>query len=156
MDGHREKSVDQLSVGMLASLMQLQGCRGYTPIDSARAAADLRELRAATPAAEARQQVRDDLQSFWSRLRRLRRGRRSSRHRDSGSRGSRSRSDTRREKRRCLDFFCGCHAARCRRRRRAERKGSSRSSASPPGHRHGRESSESISRRSASHSPKKR
>ena len=30
-----------------------QGCRGYTPIDSGRAVADLKELRAATPAAEA-------------------------------------------------------------------------------------------------------
>ncbi|CAE7538126.1 rpl31 [Symbiodinium pilosum] len=97
MDGHREKSVDQLSVGMLASLMQLQGCRGYTPIDSGRAVADLKELRAATPAAEARQQVREDLQSFWSRLRRLRRGRRSSRRHDSGSR---SRSEARRDKKR--------------------------------------------------------
>ena len=73
MSKDKDAAVDELSVGMLASLMHVQGCRNYTAVDSSRASRDLRDIRDSKVSSEARQQIRDDLQSFWSELRELRR-----------------------------------------------------------------------------------
>lgn len=73
MSKDKGAAVDELSVGKLASLMHIQGCRNYTAVDSSRASRDLRDIRDNKVSSEARQQIRDDLQSFWSELRQLRR-----------------------------------------------------------------------------------
>ena len=73
MSKDKDAAVDELSVGMLASLLHVQGCRNYTAVDSSRASRDLRDIRDSKVSSEARQQIRDDLQSFWSELRQLRR-----------------------------------------------------------------------------------
>jgi len=74
-------TVDQLSVGRITSLLRLQGCRDYAPIDCDRLSADLKALGAASSPGQAHV-FREEVRRLWSAVgRKLRRGRGRSRSR---------------------------------------------------------------------------
>lgn len=131
-------TVDSMPVGRLTSLLRLQRCQGYTPVDAERLPGDLEVLKASAQCCPG---LQERLRHFWAKLRRrVLRARR--RHKLSPSSSSsstecskmwhrrRSRGDSSSSSPRCRRGHRGHHDSRSRKRSR----GRSRSNCSSVSH----------------------
>jgi len=113
-------TIEQMPVGRLASIMKLQGCRDYTPVDTNRFRGDMRKLDLMPFPAHGFQ---EELRIFWSKTRRnMRHSRRDSRSRSISRpkhRGRVGRSRSRSGRRRVRTSSRGRHARSSSGRRRS-------------------------------------